>query len=192
MIAKTALLLLLCLAASVLAAEGEPEEVIPHKTHALQVNPVGPLLGSVTANYELLIGRRHGLFLELTHALGEDIAGNKLEGGGFSLNYRRHLDGHMKSSYVGIFLRRSETDADMKEEDIRIPFKYTALSFGPLYGSCHIWTSGLCLSWRLGYGYPIFDFEWTSDRRPEYPGLVRGLLKWTTNTDGGLTLGYAF
>ena len=43
----------------------------------------------------------------------------------------------------------------------------------------------MSLTWRLGYGYPIFDFEWTSPRRPAHPGLIEGILKWTTNIESG-------
>jgi len=174
------------------AEERSEAPEISRKMHALQVNPLGPLLGTYTIDYELLLGQKHGFSLDLLYATGKDLGGNKLDGHGFSLSYRRHLQGGMASNFVGLFLRRGEIDGDLKVDDERFPYSYRNLAIGPLYGERHIWKNGMCWSWKIGYGYPIFDFEWTSDRRPEHHGLIKGIMKWTTNIEGGASIGFAF
>ena len=187
------IMIVILLAVGIVQAEEKSEAPeISRKMHTLQVNPLGPLLGSYAIDYELLLGQKHGVSLDLLYATGKDLGGNKLDGHGFTLSYRRHLQGRMESNFVGLFFRRSELDGDLKGDDERFSYHYRSLAIGPLYGERHIWKNGMCWTWKIGYGYPIFDFEWTSDRRPKHHGLIRGIMKWTTNIEAGASIGFAF
>ena len=182
------------LLAAVAAHAGEKSESpeISHGMHAFQVNPLGLLLGTYAFDYEVLLKRKHGVCLDLLYADGRDLSGNKLAGHGFTVSYRYHLEGQMKSSFLGLFLRRSELDGELDIDDERFSYHFRSLAIGPLYGQRHIWKNGVSFSWKLGYGYPIFDFQWTSERRPEHHGLIRGVMKWTTNIESGASIGFTF
>ena len=190
--AKAILLLALFIAVDAQAGEEPDTQAIPPKTHAIQVSPLGLLLGTYALDYEILLRQRHGFCVDLLYANGRDLSGSKLEGKGFSISYRYHLKGRMNSNFLGIFLRKGEIDGEIKEDDERFPYHFDSLSFGPLYGERHIWKNNMSFSWKLGYGYPLFDFKWRSARRPAHPGLIRGILKWTTNIESGVSFGYTF
>ena len=77
-------------------------------THAINTSPLGPILGLYALNYELLIGQKHGLFLEGIYI---DYRGaifkpsNPGVGGRLNAQYRWHMSGAMESFFVGIFAR---------------------------------------------------------------------------------------
>lgn len=171
--------------------KSESPEYFP-KTHAIQVSPLGLLLGTYAVDYEVLLGQKHGFCLDLLYADGRDLSGNELKGHGFTVGYRYHLQDRMAANFLGVFVRRSEIDGEIEVDDERFSYHFRSLAIGPLYGERHIWKSGVSFSWRLGYGYPIFDFQWTSERRPKHHGLLRGVMKWTTNLESGASLGFAF
>ena len=166
------------------------------KTMAIQTNPFSLISGSLLANYEIMLGGKHGICAE--GAYGFLSASSGYQAG---LQYRLHMllrPAHhgMSSPFVGFFGRYYHWITEMQDPtDKTITYKVeeTFMHLGANWGRRWIWGPGISMVFRIGYGLPLIaDFKWLSAARPENADVIERLFKVVEGVDAELTVGWAF
>lgn len=158
--------------------------------NALNISPVSLLLGDVSANYEHLFTRNHGIFAEGSYSFGK--------GSGYALGYRYHFgdkdSNSIFSSYLGIFIRSQKTKTNVKDDDKKesYDFNMKSLNIGVHYGNRYSWGGPFNFSWRIGYGFPVTsEFSWSPKKHHDYKS-IESLTRVVSGIDAELSFGIVF
>ncbi len=165
--------------------------------HSIQLNPIGLILGSCAGNYEVLLGRRHGIVIEGTYVF-PSLSKNK--GYGAALLYRFHLKPEMNSKFLGAFLRKDRVASSIVVgERIKETYDYSvsSLCFGADYGwRKQLFKTKLNYAFRIGLGIPVTTFQWKNGRPESLGGMQTAtfekIMKYSLALDSELTVGFSF
>ena len=112
----------------------------------------------------------------------------------FSLNYRWHISGEMKSIFLGTYARYRTYDGNGTLELAKFDFNKSELALGLNAGKRWVWNSGFNVTISLGYG---FSFD-NREANPTNMSIESVLNTYEDEYDfsgpllGELSIGYAF
>ncbi len=165
--------------------------------HALNVCPIAPVFGIYAVNYEYLFSSKNGMVARIEY---EDVpktytdASIESNGWAFSLNYRRHLSGEMKSFFLGAYSRYRIYKGNGTLESENFDFELPSITLGLNGGKRWVWNSGFNITVSAGYGISFDDRQAT----PSNNAIEAALDQLEKDYDfispfyGEISIGYAF
>lgn len=165
--------------------------------HALNTCPAALAFGIYSINYEYRFSEHHGLVGRFDYeAIPKTYTDAAIESSGvaYILNYRWHLSGAMKSTFLGAYTRYRVYDGNGSIASTDFDFKIPETTFGLNVGKRWVWRSGFNLTLAFGYGFSVENRE--SD--PTNNAIESSLNAYEKEYDfidpflGEFSIGYAF
>ena len=165
--------------------------------HALNFCPVAIAFGIYAINYEYLFKPSHGIVARFEYeSIPKSYTEASIESSGvaFSLNYRWHISGEMKSPFIGAYTRYRTYDGAGTLESTVFDFTKSEFALGLNAGKRWVWNSGFNVTISLGYGFSFDDRV----ANPTNMNIESVLNKFEDDYDfsgplfGELSIGYAF
>jgi len=125
---------------------------------AVNFCPIAVFFGIYSANYERLINKHHGLMIRGDYeSIPNSFYDGRLNVSGKAaiVNYRYHINGGLKSLFLGAFARYRVYNGDIVSELNSVPkndFKLSEVTIGANVGKRFIFKYGINLNLVLGYG----------------------------------------
>lgn len=128
---------------------------------AINFCPIAIAFGIYSANYERLLNDHHGIMIRGDiESIPKSFADGKLNVSGKDaiLNYRYHINGGLKSLFVGTFARYRVYNGDIRSQpeldsqQIFDDFKLSEVTIGANTGKRFIFKSGFNVNLSAGYG----------------------------------------
>ena len=190
----------LCLMNTPAFSEVAPQpDTSKNARHSIQLSPVGIISATLAANYEFLLMRRQGLFLEGSYTF--PLFPNS-RGYGVGIHYRFHFQPRMNSKYVGAFFRTVYIKSVIANAENRIITNHDYSLKLNVPGINYGWRSRFFKTrfnydFRLGLGVPFVTLTWGKNGRPESISGVMStstfekMLKYSSLLDFDFCIGYS-
>lgn len=160
----------------------------PYK-HAIHTMPTSLLFLNFNLGYEYVHQQKHGLELSGYYITSGSSPGYKV-----SLNYKNYRTFHRSYMFWGIFATYSDNHTTTIYESTGYEYTMNVFAVGPNFGMKWAWKSGFCITFRLGYGIPIWNFDWISNHAEDdvYANITELVEKGLAGLDGELKIGWCF
>jgi hypothetical protein len=173
----------------------QADTTVENTHHSINVNPLGILGGAIGLNYELLLMRQHGLFIEGSYIFP---LFPKNKGYGAGVSYRFHLHQRMKSNFIGIFYRMGYAESVVQDQN-RVNYDFSIKNHvaGINYGwRNRLFKTKLQYCYRVGLGVPFTTFKWGTNGKPESlggisSGTFENIYKYSALLDVEFSIGYS-
>lgn len=150
-------------------------------SNAIKVNPLGLLFGTANATYELKVGEKSSVGINLLYSSFK-FAGIKYSSVGGGAEYRYYFsEDPLEGWYLGAAAGYQVGKLDFTGTE----FKYNAISVGAIGGRQWVWNSGILIDLGLTCGYVNIGYE-------DNIGNTTGLKASGVGVGGRFAIGYAF
>jgi hypothetical protein len=160
----------------------------PYK-HAIHIMPTSLLFRNFNLGYEYLYKQKHAVELSGYYLTSGTSIGHAL-----SLNYKRYKTVRNSYFFWGIFADYSNYHHTEVYENTTYEYTMKTIAVGPNLGMKWAWRSGFLITFRLGYGIPVWDYDWISSHPEDdlYANTTEFIEKALAGLDGELKIGWCF
>ncbi|MFP4211815.1 MAG: DUF3575 domain-containing protein [Alkalispirochaeta sp.] len=192
--------------AAVVVGTGFAQEEESEKEYSMaaQLSPVGFLFGTYSGNFQYQVAPHHGLMAEIGFGgTSNEFDGVTASQSRFDLgaHYRYHFNPQMDSFFLGPFVKFMSLSGDITTEtedfytgetdEETFSWDVNTVAVGASIGRRWIWTEGLSIVFRIGYGATSVNVN-AGDAADADVELLEQFLGVALGFDGELSIGWAF